>query len=254
MLGKSYYKFDTIRKMIVTFGTLFNDIEVVRVNNEGVEKERLVVPISFGPKERYITRLMSDPNLTKAIAISVPRMSFNLEGMEYDPSRKQITMIKNRAIKADEIHSQYVPVPYNYQFSLSIIVRNIEDGTQIIEQILPFFTPDFTVTVNFISEMAHTYDVPIILNDVKTSADYEGEFSSSTTRLVTWDLSFTAKGYVWPPVHGLNGDTTGWITKAISNIYTNDTGNPTTVMFSEIVPEDAKPNGVYEIVDTIIEY
>jgi hypothetical protein len=185
--------------MVVTFGTLFNDIEIVRYTQAGAPKEKLKVPLSYGSKERYLTRLTSNPNLIKTINVLVPRMSFNLDSLEYDTSRKQISTIKNfSAASNTQTNTQYVPVPYNFEFSLSIYVRNIEDGTQILEQILPFFTPDFNVTVDFVPSMDQKYDMPVLLTSVANEVDYEGDMLS--TRLIIWNLEFTAKSYIWPPV------------------------------------------------------
>jgi hypothetical protein len=191
--------------MVVTFGTLFNDLEIVRYTQAGTPKEKLKVPLSYGSKERYLTRITSDPNLIKTINTLVPRMSFNLENLEYDTSRKQISTLRNFAGETDStVKTQFVPVPYNYEFSLSIYVRNTEDGTQILEQILPFFTPDFSVVVDFIPSMNQKYTVPIILNSVSSTVDYEGVDADGTTRLIIWDLNFTAKSFIWPPVKSGN--------------------------------------------------
>jgi len=196
MLNNPFYYNRTIRKVVVAFGTLFNDIQIQRfVNN--TPKEIFKVPLSYGSKEKYMTRLTSDPTLNKSIAIAVPRISFELTGMSYDSSRKQITTLKNfSANTSTAFNRQYVPVPYDFNFSMSIYVRNTEDGTQILEQILPYFTPDFNVTVDFIPGMDQKYDLPIILNSVNTTTEYEGDFLA--TRYITWDLDFTAKGYIWP--------------------------------------------------------
>jgi hypothetical protein len=201
MLGNNHFYHRTIRKTVVAFGTLFNDIQLVRYTQDlSQEKERFRVPLSYGSKEKYITRLSSDPDLVKSIGIAVPRMSFEMTGMSYDSSRKQISTLSNFSGNSNIslVDKQFVPVPYNFDFSMSIYVRNTEDGTQILEQILPFFTPDFTVTVNFIPSMDKKYDVPIILNSVNTTTEYEGDMM--TTRMITWDLEFTAKGYIWPAV------------------------------------------------------
>ena len=199
MLGNAFFSHRTIRKVVVAFGTMFNDIIVTRTTLSGVQKEYFKVPLSYGPKEKYLTLITSDPTLTKSISIVVPRISFNLDGLSYDPTRKQMTTIQNfSANTSTAAKTQYAPVPYSFEFSLSIFVRNTEDGTQILEQILPFFTPDFTATVDFIPSMDQKYDLPIILNSVNSSVDYEGDMS--TTRLITWDLSFTVKGYIWPPI------------------------------------------------------
>ena len=216
MLGNTHYYNRTIRKVVVAFGTLFNDLLLVRYNKAGtVEHERMRVPLSYGAKEKYVYRLTSDPDLTKSIATSVPRISFDLIGLEYDSSRKFISVNRNYAQGADgSISAQYSPVPYNFEFELAIYVRNTEDGTQILEQILPFFTPDFTVTVDFIPGIGRKYDMPVILNSVTPQTEYEGDMS--TTRLIIWNLSFTAKGYIFPAVSNV-----GLIEQANTSIYTD---------------------------------
>jgi hypothetical protein len=200
MLGNATFYNRTIRKIVVAFGTVFNDIYLVRYTKDGITaKETIKVPLNWGAKEKYITRLTADPSLTKSIATTVPRISFEMTGMSYDSSRKLPTTMRNfSANNATTVHAQYVPVPYNFDFSLSIYVRNTEDGTQILEQILPFFTPDFSVTVDFIPLMDPKYDMPIILNSVSNEVDYEGDMMA--TRLIIWNLEFTAKSHIWPPV------------------------------------------------------
>jgi hypothetical protein len=200
MLGNANFYNRTIRKIVVAFGTVFNDIYVVRYTKDGLTaKETIKVPLNWGAKEKYITRITSDPSLTKSIATTVPRISFEMTGMSYDSSRKLPTTVRNfSANNATTVNAQYVPVPYNFDFSLSIYVRNTEDGTQILEQILPFFTPDFSVTVDFIPLMDPKYDMPIILNSVSNETTYEGDMME--TRMIIWNLEFTAKSHIWPPV------------------------------------------------------
>ena len=214
MLGNAPFYNRTIRKIVVAFGTVFNDIYLVRYTKDGLTaKETIKVPLNWGAKEKYITRLTSDPTLTKSIATTLPRISFDMTGMSYDSSRKLPSTMRNfSANTANSIKSQFVSVPYNFDFSLSIYVRNTEDGTQILEQILPFFTPDCSVTVDFIPSMEPKYDMPIILNSVSNEVDYEGEMM--TTRMIIWNLEFTAKGHIWPPVK-----TGKVITSANTNIF-----------------------------------
>lgn len=196
MIGEHFYH-RTTRKIVVAFGTMFNNMTMIRYNKDMTEEyERIKVPLSYGPKEKFINRIFGDPNLTKSINISVPRMSFELKDMSYDPSRKLTSTTRNLNEKSsDQFYAQYVPVPYDFNFTLSVYVRNIEDGTQIIEQILPFFTPDFNVTVNLIPNINRKFDLPIILNNVTQNIDYEGGFEN--TRLITWDLDFTVKSYLF---------------------------------------------------------
>ena len=214
MLGNANFYNRTIRKIVVAFGTVFNDIYVVRYTKDGLTaKETIKVPLNWGAKEKYITRITSDPSLTKSIATTLPRISFEMTGMSYDSSRKLPTTVRNfSANNSTSVKTQYVPVPYNFDFSLSIYVRNTEDGTQILEQILPFFTPDFSVTVDFVAAMDPKYDMPIILNSVSNEVDYEGDMMA--TRMIIWNLEFTAKGHIWPPVK-----TVKVITTANTNLY-----------------------------------
>ena len=214
MLGNAPFYNRTIRKIVVAFGTVFNDIYLVRYTKDGLTaKETIKVPLNWGAKEKYVTRLTSDPTLTKSIATTLPRISFDMTGMSYDSSRKLPSTMRNfSANTATSIKSQFVSVPYNFDFSLSIYVRNTEDGTQILEQILPFFTPDFSVTVDFIPSMEPKYDMPIILNSVSNEVDYEGDMMA--TRMIIWNLEFTAKGHIWPPVK-----TGKVITSANTNIF-----------------------------------
>lgn len=260
MLSNAHFYHRSIRKVVVTFGTLFNDIELVRFAKDGTPKERFKVPLSYGTKEKYLTRITSDPTLTKSIATVVPRISFTLDSMTYDASRKQITTIKNYAQGTTGTNAQYVPVPFDFKFSLSAYVRNTEDGTQIMEQILPFFTPDFTVTVDFIPDMNQKYDVPIILDSVETNTEYEGDFS--TTRVITWDLQFTVKAYIWPPVNrNLSG---GIIREVNTRLFAPKEGSQNTdftildynqVANINIVPNpiDAQPDDEYGFAETITE-
>lgn len=247
MLGHSHFYNRTIRKVVVAFGTLFNDIQILRYNSNGTPREIFKVPLSYGAKEKYMTRLTADPDLRKSVATVVPRISFDMTGMSYDSGRKQISTLKNfSANTSTSFNTQYVPIPYNFDFSLSIYVRNTEDGTQILEQILPFFTPDFTVTVDFIQPMQQKYDLPIILNSVTPTTDYEGDMM--TTRLITWDLEFTAKGYIWP-----NVSLGKVIRQANTNIYL-EANNTIYNVSSELVtvpnPEDAMPDDEFGFTDT----
>jgi hypothetical protein len=214
MLGNAPFYNRTIRKIVVAFGTVFNDIYLVRYTKDGLTaKETIKVPLNWGAKEKYVTRLTSDPTLTKSIATTLPRISFDMTGMSYDSSRKLPSTMRNFSTNtATSIKSQFVSVPYNFDFSLSIYVRNTEDGTQILEQILPFFTPDFSVSVDFIPSMEPKYDMPIILNSVSNEVDYEGDMMA--TRMIIWNLEFTAKGHIWPPVK-----TGKVITSANTNIF-----------------------------------
>ena len=242
MLGNANFYNRTIRKIVVAFGTVFNDIYVVRYTKDGLTaKETIKVPLNWGAKEKYITRITSDPNLTKSIATTVPRISFEMTGMSYDSSRKLPTTVRNfSANNATTVNAQYVPVPYNFDFSLSIYVRNTEDGTQILEQILPFFTPDFSVTVDFIPLMDPKYDMPIILNSVSNETTYEGDMME--TRMIIWNLEFTAKSHIWPPVK------TG---KIINTANTNLFIQPNSLLEQQVFVDFANGVGRFSDSETI---
>ena len=194
----TYFYHQTSRKMVVAFGSLFNNIEVRRTDSSNVVVEVIKIPLSYGPKDKMLVRISSDPNLNPKVALTVPRMGFELTSMTYDGARKLNTMNRNVKKGTTGLKKQFHPVPYNWDFSLYIFVKNAEDGTQILEQILPYFTPEFTVTINTIPEMGIKADVPITLNSADVADEYEGELA--TARTITWTLSFTLRGYVYPDI------------------------------------------------------
>lgn len=242
MLGNSHFYNRTIRKIVVAFGTMFNDIQIIRYNKAGTEEyERFKVPLSYGPKEKYLTRIKSDPNLTKSIQTYLPRMSFELVGMSYDSSRKLNSLTQNFNSSADKFYRQYSPIPYNFDFSLSLYARNHEDASQILEQILPFFTPDFTITLNLVPNIGLKYDMPIILNTVDPEIEYEGDLL--TTRTIVWNLNFTIKSFIFPPVKETSN---GIIRQANTNIYVSQVTGA-----QKVYVDYANGNGVFTTNETI---
>jgi hypothetical protein len=216
-----------IRKLVIGFGNIFNEITLVRYNPDLTEAERLIVPIIYGPKELYVFRNEEDPLLNKKVQITLPRMSFEMTGFTYDASRKLNTNFKNFAQTNTGLVSQYNPVPYNFDFNLYVYVRNIEDGTQIIEHILPYFTPDYTIKLNLIPEMGIVKEVPIILNSTSQDIDYEGEHSRSTRNII-WTLNFTVKGFIFGKI---NDSSSGLITHSITSVL-NKIGPEDVVLFN----------------------
>ena len=200
MFGTHFYN-RSFRKYVVIFGTMFNNLSIKRYANDGTTREVIKVPLAYGAKEKFITRLQQDPTLTKSVAITLPRLNFEMTNISYDSSRKQQSAIKIAAADTTvkrTVKSQYVGAPYNFDFTLSIFVRNIEDGTQLVEQILPYFVPDYTVTANLVPSLNIIKDIPIVLNSVSQNIEYEGSLDSQ--RIITWDLTFTVKGYLFGPV------------------------------------------------------
>ena len=238
-----------IRNVTTGFSDLFSNITLVRYNPDDTEQERFIVPIAHAAKELYVMRLQSDPDADKKIQITLPRMSFEMTGISYDHARKQNTNTRNfNLVGPGTINAQYNPVPYDIDYSLYIYVRNIEDGTQIIEHILPFFTPDYTIKINLIPEMDITKEIPIILTDTNYEITYEGD-SSSDTRMVIWTLNFKAKAFLYRDV-----TTAGLIKHAITNIIDEDT-NKELVQINVIPsPLNANVNSNWTANTTIKEY
>ena len=202
MLGVTYYH-QTIRKYVAVFGTLFNDLNIERTNASGTVTEKIKIPLAYGPKQKWLLAMSDTTASRKVTATRSPRMGFALTSVDYDSVRKLNTVGKNWAANSSlstttSLLTQFNPVPYNFAFDLFILVKNAEDGTQILEQILPYFTPEFTVTVNTIPDMGIKADIPIVLNSSSVADEYEGDLA--TRRTITWTLSFTLKGYIYPDI------------------------------------------------------
>tara|TARA_R100000008_G_C3521763_1_gene134378 strand:- start:18 stop:776 length:759 start_codon:yes stop_codon:yes gene_type:complete len=195
----SFYN-EAIRKVVIGFGSLFNDIKIIRKNSDGTTKESIRVPLSYGPKEKFIRRLeqMSSISDTTKVQITLPTMGFNITGIAYDPSRKTNKLRKTKYQKSDgNVEYNYNETPYNVSFGLYAFSRNMDDNLQIIEQIVPYFSPEFIVTVKQ-NNVNSKVDIPIVLNGIDTVEDYEGDFD--TRRNITTSFEFTAKTYVYSPV------------------------------------------------------
>ena len=201
MLGQQFYN-ETMRKVVVAFGTMFNDISLVRTNNAGEVTQTMKVPLAYGPKQKWLARLREDPNLTKKVAVTLPRIGFEIQNISYDSSRKLNSIQKfkkvNNSGDGKTMSQQYMPVPYNMDFELAVMAKNSDDALQIVEQILPFFQPDYTVTLNDNSAMGTTRDVPIVLTNVGYEDNYESDMI--TRRAIIYTLSFSAKFYLYGPV------------------------------------------------------
>ena len=210
-----------LRKYVIGFGNLFNEITLVRYNPDLTEAQRMLVPIVYAPKEDYVTRLETDPQLNKKTQVTLPRMSFELTGFTYDATRKQNTNVKQFAQTTAGLVSQYNPVPYNFDFNLYLYVRNIEDGTQIMEHILSYFTPDYTMKLNMIPEMGIVKNIPVVLNSSAQDIDYEGGYERDT-RVIIWTINFTVKGFIFGPVTDIGGPITHSITSIYNNITEDD--------------------------------
>ena len=211
MFGTYFYN-ETIKRCVSVFGTMFNNIQYKKVKSDGTVLTSPIVPLSYGPKQKFLDRIAEEPNLSdkNRSAISLPRMAFELTGFEYDVARQQnklIKSIKNTAESDGKRGFQYAPAPYNLNFTLSILTKNMNDALQIVEQILPYFQPEYTVTMKMVDNMPDNRDVPIVLNSVSFSDDYEGSFEDR--RVIEYTLDFTMKTYFFGPIY------TGNIIKAV---------------------------------------
>ena len=198
MFGHFYN--EGMRKMTVAFGQVFNNIIVQNKNSIGAITKRFKVPLAYAPKEKFLVRLDQQASLDeREFAITLPRMGFEIAGIEYDGSRKLTKVQKFRSTSANSgvMNFNYMPVPYNISYNLFCFAATAEGGLQIIEQILPYFQPDYTVTINVIPEMGIKRDVPIILNNINYEDSYSGDFT--TRRAVIYTLNFTAKTYLYGP-------------------------------------------------------
>ena len=226
MLGRYYYH-QIFRKSIIAFGTLFNNI-VVKRKEPGVKVptgkdaiEAYKVPIQYGPYQKYLAIIEAEPDARRqGVQISLPRMSFEIKGLNYDGSRKLTptqfsrTVPKDTAAKPGTQYSQYLPVPYNLEVELNILAKNQDDGLQIIEQILPSFHPSLNVSIEIIDVTHEERDIAIVLNGVGYTDDYEGDYA--TRRTLIWTLNFTVKTYLFGPV-----DTTKDIRKIVLDYRTD---------------------------------
>ena len=223
MFGEHFYH-KKIRNTVIAFGTIFNNVNIKRLDSSGNPLQNIKVPLSYSPKEKFLARLDAQQDLTgddSKVAITLPRMSFEITGYSYDATRKlnknqKITKVTTNA-DTTKMNNQYMPVPYNVNFQLNVFTANSDDGLQIIEQILPYFQPDYTVTMIEDRTMDTKRDIPFVLNSV----DYEDSYTGSLTsmRRIIYTLSFTAKVYLYGPI-----STSAIIKKVSADLYA-DTGS-----------------------------
>jgi hypothetical protein len=202
-----YFYNEILRKTIISFGTLFNNISIKHTNSSDDVISTIKVPLGYGPTEKFLARLQQSPDLDKSIAITLPRMSFEFTGLTYDSSRKLTTtqtFIAKDSNTGTETKKMYMPVPYNMQFELSVMSKLNDDILQIVEQILPYFQPSYNLTISLVDSIEEKKDIPIVLENITMQDDYEGDFS--TRRVLLYTLRFTAKTYLFGPVSSATKD------------------------------------------------
>jgi len=216
MLG-TYYYHEIIRKTIISFGTLFNQVHIRHTDQSGNNVSDMRVPIAYGPRQKFLARIQQQPELNKATQISLPRMSFEMTSIQYDPTRKaSITQTFKTCDDGGNIKKVFMPVPYNIGFELNILTKLNDDALQIVEQILPYFQPGFNLTIDLVESIGEKRDVPMVLENISFQDDYEGDFS--TRRALIYTLSFTAKTYLFGPIAESSD---GLIRKVQIDMYTN---------------------------------
>lgn len=228
MLG-TYVYHEIIRKTIVGFGTLFNNIEIRR-SGEGGRIEAMKIPLSYGPKQKFLARLDQQTTQEQPVQMVLPRIAFEIKNISYDATRKVSPIQTVRAVDPDndsKVRKAYMPVPYNLDFELAIIAKNSDDAVQIVEQILPYFQPTFNITINLVDSIGEKKDIPITLQSINYEDDYEGDYMKR--RAIIYTLTFTTKTYLYGPVSD-----SAVIKKAIADVYstTNTVDAPRSMRYT----------------------
>ena len=220
MLG-TYFYHEITRKTVIAFGTLFNDIYVRHEDGAGNDISEMKVPVAYGPRQKFLARIQQQPELNKATQISLPRMSFEISSIQYDPTRKSGITQTFKVKEGEQMKKVFMPVPYNLGFELNILTKLQDDGLQILEQILPFFQPGFTLSVDLVKSIGEKRDIPMVLQSITQQDDYEGDFA--TRRALIYTLQFTAKTFMFGPI----ADTPEGLIRKVQLDYYSDTNQQT---------------------------
>jgi len=201
MLSVPFYH-SLLRKYVVIFGTLFNNIRVEKLNSDGTVALTLKVPIAYGPREKFLARVEANPTGIVDAAAILPRIGFEITGIRYASERKLQTTIPlytNQNVSGNSVLKKvYSPVPYDIEFTMSIMAKQTEDATRIVEQILPYFTPEWTISAQLLADFPKTTDIPIVIGSVSIEDLYSGDFTQR--RALIWTMTFTMKAYLYGPV------------------------------------------------------
>ena len=245
MLGHTFYH-QHLRKYAIVFGTIFNDIIIQRKDNSGNIVQDIKVPLAYAPREKALARLDQDPDLARKVGMVLPRMSFEMTSINYAPERKLNKIHRNVSAYSDDkakLYAAYNPVAYDVGFELNIYTRYAEDSTQILEQILPFFTPEWSVSMTLIPDMNWKQDIPIVLNGVSMQDTYDGDFE--TRRALIHTLNFTLKGYLWGPLRKTGIIKTANVMTHVdtSTVYANQ--HPSNTVFANVNVTNSSSSGYY---------
>ena len=248
MLGNYFYH-QIVRKTVIAFGTLFNDIHVRHDDGAGNVISDLKVPIAYGPRQKFLARITQQPELNKATQITLPRMSFEITNISYDSTRKAGITQTFKALDSDDgdkMKKVFMPVPYNLGFDLNILVKQQDDGLQILEQILPFFQPGFNISIDLVKSIGEKRDIPMVLQNITQQDDYEGDFA--TRRALIYTLSFTAKTFFFNHI----AKTPEGLIKKVQLDYYSDTNTRTAkrVQRYTVVPKAKQDYNNDDVIDT----
>lgn len=245
MLNQKFY-WGTIRKSVVAFGNLFNNIHIDRKNASGQIVQTLKVPLSYAPKSKFLARIAAQPqSFEQSFQTFLPRLAFEMIGIQYDPNRRISLVQQNRAVNntSTTLNAQYAPTPYNINMMLYCYTKDQDDGLQVIEQIIPYFNPDYNLTLNAIPDLGIKNDLPIILDSVTYDDNYEESFT--TRRAIIWTLSFTMKLNFYGPINrqGIirNTTVTTFSDPALSNKQSTYT--------AQVDPLTAKPGDDINVIE-----
>lgn len=237
MLG-TYYYHQIIRKTVVSFGTLFNNIYIRHKDSDGDSISEMKVPLAYGPIQKFLARIEQQPELNKPIAMTLPRMSFEMTSIQYDATRKSGVTQTFKACGPDNVKKVFLPVPYNIGFQLNLMCKLQDDALQVVEQVLPYFQPSFNMTIDLIDSIGEKRDIPIVLDSVTFTDDYEGDFS--TRRILIYTFNFTAKISLFGPI---SDSTDGLIRKVQVDYYSGtDTRNAKREMRYTVTPDPIDAN------------
>lgn len=238
MLDRRFY-WGTIRKTVIAFGNMFNSIVIQRLDSEGNVVQLIKVPLAYAPRQKFLAKIEQRPDVdVQNIQVLLPRMSFEMVDIAHDPNRKISPVQQTRNVTGNglTLNTQYAPSPYNITMLLYIYARNMDDGLQVVEQILPYFNPDYNLSLKTIPELGIKNDLPIILDSIGFEDDYEGDMT--TRRAIIWTISFTMKLNFYGPV-----TEQGIVRKVISNSFSDSELNNRQQIITVGVDDESAPGG-----------
>jgi len=222
-----YFYNEIFRSVIIGFGSLFNGIQIKHKDENDDTFSIIKVPLAYGPTQKFLARMDQNPDLNHPVQMTLPRLSFEFTNLQYDPSRKSTQTQQLVLTNEDgtETKKSYLPVPYNMTITLTAYTKLNDDMLQIVEQIVPYFQPSYTIPIKLLGNLKESTNIPIVLDDIDMTDEYEGNFD--TRRALLYTFTFTAKTYVFGPLADVSKDiikktTIGYIAGSKSGKYERD--------------------------------